>query len=211
MKTLFRLVVVVVLVLAVAAFLLRDSAYWTPLEIQRGIEARDPARVEKVVSFERFSASAASAMGAVAADQMGVAGDDAGSRLLGGLVQIGAEVIGHGLARESAQEMRKAIASGTLERRIGPFEVNEGWQAFGDVHTTSEGATVELKGTCEGTDAALVLVLERQDGPFAGYPHRYVVVGVDPDSGKRLVRQCNTTTPTKPSAKTPAKKPSTTP
>ncbi len=196
MKSLSRIFVILLLGLAAAAFLLRDSPLWTPLEIQRGLEARDVARVERVVDLERFAASATAAMGSVVADQMGVAGDDAGSRVLGALVQAGAEVLGHSMAREAAQEMRRGIADGNLERRIGPFIVNDGLAAFGPVHITIEGATLELKGTCDGTDATLVLELERiEDGPFGGHPHRHVLVGVDAASGKRLARLCQTPTP----------------
>lgn len=193
MKSFFRFLVVVVLLLGVAAFFLRDSPYWTPLEIQRGLDEKDVARVERVVAFERFSASATGVMGAVVADRMGVTGTDVGSRVLGALVGVVANGIGESVARDAAKEMRKAIADGRLERRIGPFLVNEGLSAFGAVSTTIDGATLELKGTCDGKDASLVLLMERNDdGVLGGRPRRYVVVGVEPESGKALARQCAT-------------------
>lgn len=199
MKSLFRFLVVAVLVLGVAAFFVRDSAYWTALEIQRGLDDHDVARVERVVALERFSASATVTMGAVVADQLGVAGDDPGSKLLGAVVGAIASGVGDATAKDAAKEMRKAIKDGRLERRIGPFVVAEGAAALGAVSSTIDGATLELKGTCDGpggrdgagNDATLLLVMERHDdGLLGGRPRRYVVVGVDPESGKRLARQC---------------------
>ncbi len=191
MKSLFRFLVVAILVLGVAAFFVRDSAYWTVLEIQRGLDDKDVDRVERVVAFERFSASATSTMGAVVADQLGVAGNDTGSKLLAAVVGAVAGGVGEATARENAKEMRRAIKDGRLERRIGPFEVNEGAAALGAVTSTIDGAHLELKGTCDGKDATLLLVMERHDdGLLGGRPRRFVVVGVDPESGKQLARQC---------------------
>ena len=202
MKSLFRFVVVVVFVLAVAAFALRDSPYWTPLEIQRGLDEKNVDRVERVVALERFSASTTATMAALVADELGVAGQDPGSQLLGALVGIVAARVGDAVARESAQEMRRAIREGRLDRSIGPFQVNEGIDAVGAVHTTLDGATLELKGRCGDADASLLLLLERyQDGPLGGRPRRYVVVGVDANSGRDLARQCR-------AASSPSKQPS---
>lgn len=190
MKTLFRLIVVVILALGAAAFGLRDSPYWTILEIQRGLEQNDVDRVEHVLAFERFSASATSVMGSVVADRLGVAGKDPGSKLLGGLLDVVADGVGAAASREGAQEMRRAIKEGRLERRVGPFVVNEGLDAFGAFSTSSDGGTVELRGTCDGKDASLVMLLEKHDGPIAGRPRRFVIVGVDVESGKAMAHVC---------------------
>jgi len=190
MKTLFRLVVVVILALGAAAFWLRDSPYWTALEIQRGLDAKDVDRVEHVLAFERFSASATSVMGAVVADRLGVAGKDPGSKLLGGLLGVVVDGVGLAAAREGAQEMRRAIKEGRLERRLGPFVVNDGLAAFGDVATTNDGGTLELRGTCDGKAVSLVLLLEKHDGPLGGRPRRFVIVGVDVESGKAMAHLC---------------------
>lgn len=194
MKTLFRLAVVVILLLGVGAFFLRDSPYWTALEIQRGLEAKDVSRVERVLAFERFSASATAVVGAVAADRLGVTGTDAGSKALAGLVDLVADGVGQAAAREGAKEMRRAIVDGRLERRIGPFVVNDGIDALGAVTTSIDGGTLELKGTCDGAPTSLTLLLEKNDGPFAGRPRHFVVVGVEKESGKAMARACATRT-----------------
>jgi hypothetical protein len=200
-KTLFRFVVVVILLLGAGAFALRDSPWWTPLEIQRGLEEKNVDRVERVVALERFSASSTSILASLVATELGVAGDDVGSRLLGALVGAVADRVGESVSRESAQEMRRAIREGRLERSIGPFRINEGFDAIGSVTTTIDGATLELKGKCGDADASVVLLMERHDdGPFGGHPRRYLVVGIDQESGRALAKQCRssttTTTPT---------------
>ncbi|MDP2342414.1 MAG: hypothetical protein Q8O67_15770 [Deltaproteobacteria bacterium] len=203
MKSLIRLVVVVVLLLAVAAFFLRDSPYWTPLEIQRGLEERNVDRVERVVALERFSASSTAALASLFADELGVAGGDLGSQLLGALVGAVGQRVGDAVARESAQEMRRAIREGRLERSIGPFRINEGFDAIGGVTTSIDGGTLELKGKCGDADASLVLLLERHDdGPFGGRPRRYMVVGIDQESGRNLAKQCRSSSSPS-SSKTP--------
>ena len=191
MKSLFRVVVVVVLLLAAGAFALRDSPWWTPLEIQRGLDERNVERLERVVALERFSASSTQALASLLASELGVSGDDLGSKLLGALVGAVATSVSESTARESAQEMRRAIREGRLDRSVGPFHVHEGLDAIGAVTTSIDGATLELKGKCGDADASLVLLLERHDdGPFGGYPRRYLVIGIDQQSGKDLARQC---------------------
>ncbi len=195
MKTLFRLAVVVVVLLAGVALALRDSPYWTPLEIQRGLQDRDVARVERAVALERFSRSSTEVLGSLLAADVGIGGDDIGSKALSALVGAVAERIGGAMSRESAQEMRRAIREGRLERRIGPFEINDGFDAIGRVSTTIDGGTLEIRGHCDDVDASLVLLLERyDDGIFGGRPRRYVVVGIDADSGRTLAKQCRAST-----------------
>lgn len=198
MKTLLRLVVVVILLLAVGAFILRDSPWWTPFEIQRGLDDRDVERVERVIALERFSASSTAAMASLVAAELGVSaepGADFGSKALAALVGVVATGVGEATARESAQHMRRAIREGRVEHSIGPFHINEGFGALGHVSTTIDGGTLELKGRCGDVDASLVLLLERHDdGPFGGRPSRYLVTGVELDSARTLAKQCRAAT-----------------
>lgn len=191
MKSLLRLFVVVVVLLAVAAGWLRDSPYWTLVEIQQGIEQQDADRVERVVAIERFSASSTAALAQVVADAAGVNGSDTGSKLLNAIVGVIGEGVGQVTSKQAAKELRAAIETGRMERRIGPLEINTGLDAVGPMKRTIDGATIEIKGTCKGAPASLTLLLEeRADGPFGGKPRRYVLVGVDPESAKVLARQC---------------------
>lgn len=191
MKKIFRLFVFLLVLAAVGAGWLRDSPYWTLVEIQQGIEQQDTARVERVVALERFSASSTAALAQVFADAAGVNGTDPGSKLLNAIVGAIGEGVGAAVSKEGAKGLRAAIETGQLQRQIGPLEVNQGLEAVGPMRSTIDGALVEVKGTCKGSPATLRLVLERhEDGPFGGRPRRYVLVGVDPESARELARQC---------------------
>jgi hypothetical protein len=191
LRSLFRWFVVVVLLLAVGAGFLRDSAYWSFVELHHGLRQRDLARVERVVDLEQFAASSTRALGAVVADEAGLRGNDAASAALNALVGVVARGVGEVVKGGAAELLRKAIKDGSFERRIGPFVVDEGVAALGAVYNLPEGALVELKGTCRGAPATLALSLTRHDdGPFGGHPRRYVVTGVDEASAKKLAAQC---------------------
>lgn len=191
MKTLKRLFLLAFVVAAVGAGWLRSSPYWTILEIQQGLEHKDVERVERVVALERFSASSTAALGSVVANELGAAGTDPGGQLLGAIAEVIGKGVGEAVARDAARGLRTAIQNGELQRRVGPLEVNAGWQAFGRMATTIDGAQVEIKGTCDGSPASVVLELERHDdGPFGGHPRRFVVVGIEPSSAKALAKQC---------------------
>jgi hypothetical protein len=127
------------------------------------VVARAEGRASLDAQGDRIGRDPALVMGAVVADRLGVAGKDPGSRLLGGLLGVVVDGVGLAAAREGAQEMRRAINEGRLERRLGPFVVNDGLAAFGDVATTSDGGTLELRGTCDGKAVSLVLLLEKHD------------------------------------------------
>lgn len=188
MKRLIRLFVVVLVVIAAAAAWLRSSPYWTLLEIHQGLTTKDVARVEQVVALERFAASSAAAMGAAVGNEIG--GRDPGGALLGTIAELVGRGVGEAVAKDAARGLRQAITEGSLTRRVGPLEVNEGFAAVGRVATTIEGAQVELLGTCDGSPASVVLELERHDGPLAGHPRSFVLVGIEPGSAKQLGKQC---------------------
>ncbi len=188
MKTLVRLFFVVLLVVGAAAAWLRSSPYWALLEIHQGIATRDVARVERVVAFERFAAAAAAAMGAAVGNEIG--GRDLGGALLGTIAELVGRGVGEAVAKDAARGLRQAITDGALERKIGPLEVNEGFAAIGRVASTIDGAQVELLGTCNGSPASIVLELERHDGPLAGHPRAFVLIGIEPGSAKQLAKQC---------------------
>ena len=191
MKTLKRLFLLAFVVMALGAGWLRSSPYWTILEIEQGLEHKDVERVERVVALERFSASSAAAMGSIVASGLGGTGTDPGNQLLGAIAEAIGKGVGEAVAADAARGLRTAIQNGELQRRVGPLEVHAGWQAFGRMATTIDGAQVEIKGTCDGTAASIVLELERHDdGPFGGHPRRFVVVGIEPSSAKDLARQC---------------------
>jgi hypothetical protein len=189
MGTLFRILVVLLLLLAAAAAVLRDSAYWSFVELHHGLQQRDVARVEAVVDLERFAASTTRLVGAVASE--GLAGSDLQGRLIGAFVDVLARGVGEVVKADAAQGLRKAIAAGDVPRGLGPFVVADGFGALGALTTTPTGAIVELRGACEQTPATLAFVLERRDDGFlAGRPRRYVITGVEPASAKALLAMC---------------------
>lgn len=191
MQTLKRLFFITFVLVVAAAAWLRSSPVWTLVEISQGVQTKDVARVERVVAFERFSASSTEAMGSLVADQLGGGGSDSGGALLGALVGAVAKGVGDAVAKDAARGLRQAIADGRVERRVGALEVNDGIAAVGRVRETIEGAQIELKGTCDGSPATVVIELERHDdGPFFGHPRRFVVVGIEPTSARALARQC---------------------
>lgn len=188
MKTLGRLFLLALVVVGVGAGFLRSSPYWTLLEIHQGITTRDVARVEQVVALERFAASSAAAMGAAVGNEIG--GTDPGGALLGTIAELVGRGVGEAVAKDAARGLRQSITDGSLTRRVGPLEVNEGFAAIGRVACTIDGAQVELLGTCSGSPASIVLELERHDGPIAGHPRSFVLIGIEPGSAKQLAKQC---------------------
>lgn len=196
MKTLVRLFFVVLLVVGAAAAWLRSSPYWTLFEIHQGITTRDVARVERVVALERFAASSAAAMGAAVGNEIG--GRAPAGALLGTIAELVGRGVGEAVAKDAARGLRQAITDGALERKVGPLEVNEGFAAIGRVGSTIDGAQVELLGTCDGSPASIVLELERHDGPLAGHPRAFVLVGIEPGSAKQLAKQCVSSSSSKP-------------
>jgi hypothetical protein len=200
MKTIFRFFLVVLVLVAAAAAFVRSSPYWTLLEIHQGITTKDVARVERVVALERFAASSAAAMGAALGNEIG--GSDPGGALLGTIAELVGRGVGEAVAKDAARGLRQSITDGSLTRRVGPLEVNEGFAAIGRVASTIDGAQVELRGTCSGSPASIVLELERHDGPIAGHPRSFVLVGIEPGSAKQLAKQC-AAAPSSPSSSKP--------
>jgi hypothetical protein len=192
MKSFVRLVCFVVVLAGVGAGALRDSAYWTFVEVHHGLQQRDVGRVERFVDLERFSASSTQALALIAGDAVGGSGgDDAGSAVVDALARLVGAGIGHAVKDGAAKVLREAIRDGSLRPGIGPFVVDEGWSALGTLTSTTRGALVELSGTCEGAPARLVFVLERHDdGVLGGHPRRYVITGVDEGSARELARVC---------------------
>lgn len=191
MKSFVRLLVVVVVLAGLGAGFLRDSAYWSFIELHHGLQQRDVARVERVVDLERYAASVARAIAAAAGDAVSGDGDGVGSALVGALARLVGAGVGDVVKHEAAKALRDAIRDGSMPRGVGPFVVDEGWGALGSLTSTPQGALVELSGTCQGAPARLVFVLERRDdGLFAGHPRRYVLTGVDEVSARQLARAC---------------------
>ena len=191
MKTLKRLVILLFLVAVALAAWLRTSPLWALVEVERGVREHDVARVERAVALERFALSSGEAIGHVVADQLGVGGNDLASKLLKGIVGTVASGVAQESAKEAARGMRQAIKDGRVEPQLGPLRLNDGLSAIGTWQTTIDGAFIRLDGTCDGKPASLVLELERHDdGPFGGHPRRFVIIGVEADSARRLAREC---------------------
>ena len=186
-----RLIVVAFVLAVVGAGWVRNSPYWTLVEINHGLQNKDLPRIERVVDLERFVASSTAILGTLFAAEVGGGGTDPGGRLIGAVAGAFAKGVGQAVAKEGARSFRQAVLDGRVERDVGPLKVNDGFAAVGMMSSTTEGAVVEIKGTCDNAPASVWLEMERRkDGPFGGWPRRYVVVGVDADSVRTLAAQC---------------------
>ncbi len=189
------------LALLVALVLLALGALWawqTPYvalwHIDRGLDERDLGRVERYADLEALVKASVQVTGALAAEQVGVGGTDVGSALLSALVGAVATQVGDAAAAPGAVELRRAVREGRVTRALGPFTVNRGWRALGGMTTQGDRAVVDLEGTCNGAPARLGLVFARRGsgllGADVGWPAKWVLVGVDAESVKRLAAAC---------------------
>jgi hypothetical protein len=195
MRTLKKLLALAVLAaLAYGALAIWQSPYWSLVQIDRGLDERDLARVERYADLEELVRASAQLVGALAAEHAGVGGSDLGSSVLDALVGAIAAHVGDAAAAPGAAELRRAVLDGRVTRALGPFTVKAGWRALGPVTFERERAVVELNGTCGGVDARLGLVFARRDagllGGALGWPHQWVLVGVDALSVKALAKTC---------------------
>jgi hypothetical protein len=127
----------------------------------------------------------------MAKEEAGVAGSDLGSTLFGAIAGAVAGEVSRAVAPQAANDMRRAIKDGNMQRGIGPFVVNEGFSAFGSFQFFSQSATITLRGTCKTTEAELKVVLEQRDaGHLFGLTKKYLLVGIDKDSAKILAHTC---------------------
>jgi hypothetical protein len=191
MKLLKRLFVLALLAgVVVGGLWLWQSPYFALVQIDEGLDAKDPAHVERYADLEAIVKSTATLLGAVATEKLGAGGNDVGSQALGALVGLVASRVGEAAAEQGAVELRRAILDGRVERALGPFVVNDGVDAIGLFEARGNETLVELKGTCHGTPATLKAVFVQRDGPVLGYPKKSVLTGVDPSSVQTLIQQC---------------------
>jgi Protein of unknown function (DUF2939) len=184
------LALAVVALVVVAALVVWQSPWWALREIDQGLRDRDVIRVERYADLEELVKASAQLVGALAAEQAGVGGSDLGSRVLRGLAGAVAERVGEAAAPEGARELRRAVQEGRVTRALGPFTVHDGFSALGPIHVTGDRAVVDVKGHCGGTDARLGLVFREQDGATFGWPKKWVLIGIDPESVKELAKVC---------------------
>jgi hypothetical protein len=186
-----RLLVLALLVgVAYAAFQIWQGPLYALVQIDRGIRERDPGRVERYADLEKLVLSSTVALAQIAKDQAG-APADVGGALLGALVGAVATEVGKAVATEATMAMRQSILDGSMQRGIGPFVVNQGISAFGDMQRFDTSFTVTLRGKCENVDATLKVVLEQRDaGYLLGLVKKSVLVGIDKDSAQALAATC---------------------
>lgn len=188
MKKLFA--VLVLGGLGYGALWLWQSPYFALNQIDQGLADKDPVRVERYVDLEAIVRAAVDVTAALAKEELGVAGEDVGSKLLGSLVGAVAQGVGDAAALQGAMEIRRAIQQGRMSKAFGPFVVHDGWRALGEQQRFARSALVTLHGSCAVHEAAVQVVFEERDGPTFGYPKKWVLVGVDADSVKALGKAC---------------------
>lgn len=186
--------IIVVLVLAAIGYGVWwgwQSPYFALQQIDQGLDERDPVRVERYVDLEALVKAAVEVSAAIAAEELGVGGQDLGSKILGSFMGAVAKGVGEAASVEGAMELRRAIQGGRVSRSLGPFVVNEGWSALGGIQKFDRSALVTVNGTCDANDASLRVMFEERDGAmFLGYPKKWVLIGVDKDSVKELGKAC---------------------
>ena len=201
MKQMKRLVFLAVVAgLGCGALWLWESPYFAMVQIEKGFDEHDAVRVETYVDLEAFVRSGVDVMAALAKEQIGVNGNDLGSRVLGGLLGAVTDKIGDAAAIAGAVEVRRAIQQGRLALSVGPFVVDDGVKAFGGMQRFQSSAIVDVNGSCNGKPAVLRVIFEERnakDGSgllgllgVLGHPKRFVVVGVDKESLPALARAC---------------------
>lgn len=180
--------------IALGALAAWQSPYFALVQIDRGLDARDLAQVERYADLEELVRASAQLVGALATEQAGAGGTDLGSQLLGALVGVVAAQVGDAAAAPGAAELRRAVLDGRVTRALGPFTVDDGWRALGPATFEGDRAVVELKGRCGGQQAHLGLVFKRKQlgllGESLGWPNKWVLVGLDAPSVKTLAKSC---------------------
>lgn len=167
-----------------------ESPYFALWQIHKGLEARDPGLVERYVDLEAFVKATADVSGALAGQALGVDGADLGSQLLGAVVGLVAKGVGEAASVEGAMELRRSIQRGQVRAGLGPFTIHEDFHAFGGSEQSGANLLVELHGLCRGGPASVRAVFEGRAGSTFGHPKKWVLVGVDAESVKQLIKQC---------------------
>ena len=73
-----------------------QSPYYALWQIDQGATARNAAQVERYVDLEALVRAAVEVTGALAQEELGITGDDLGSKVLGSLVGAVAQGVGEG-------------------------------------------------------------------------------------------------------------------
>lgn len=168
MKSLLRLVVLLLVVGALGLGWFRQSVHYSLLEIARAGEAGDVATLERYIDIASLVDSAAAFTAEVAkAEAKNLAGENLFGELLGGLAGAFAGEIAQAAKPEMEMRVRRRIAQGDALEAFGPFRPHQGLEAIGGVRSESAKKTIViLVGTCYGEPASVNVVFERVPGPY---------------------------------------------
>ncbi len=197
MKKLFVLIVLLA-VLAVPAFFIRNSAPYSVLRLAHALDTQDLNTVVTLADLGKFAELPVDVGVALAAssgrDVAGVVGE-AIAKALGGAVGSTVKQFGGQLA---AQELRKRIEHGDLTSLLGGFRPNADLRWFGGVRQMDTGGQLlSVIGTCDSkaspgqrVEVTVGVDLQPIPGRFSGYPVDWRAMGVEARSLTEVLQRC---------------------
>lgn len=193
--------ILLVLVLAVGAFVVRSSPHYSVFKLQQALEAGDLNTVMYHADLSKFAELPVDVTLAMASagmrDAAGVVGE-ALAKIFG--VAIGAPVkqIGGQLA---VQELRSRIERRDLLAMLGGFRPVQGFGWFGGVQFLGDQrALLTVVGTCDSREhqgqrieTRMGIDFMRVRGPVLGFPWDWRAMGVEALSLQTMIRDCTFT------------------
>lgn len=193
--------ILVVVVLAVGALVVRSSPHYSVFKLQQALEAGELSTVMYHADLSKFAGLPFDVTMAMAAagmrDAAGVVGE-ALAKIFG--VAVGAPVkqLGGQLAE---QELRSRIERRDLLAMLGGFRPLSGFGWFGGMQWLGDQrALLTVVGTCDSREhpdqrieTRMGIDFMRVRGPVLGLPWDWRAMGVEANSLRTLVRDCTFT------------------
>ncbi|MBM4781116.1 MAG: hypothetical protein GQE15_25780 [Archangiaceae bacterium] len=182
----------------VLAFVLRCSPHFSVLRLQQGIEQGDLNVVMRYADLSRFAELPVDITVAMTAAGMkeatGVLGESL-ANLLGGALGSTVKQVGGQLA---AQELRDRIEKRDVTSLLGGFKPNSGFGWYGGIELLGgDAAILTVVGTCnarekksERVETRMGISMVKVPGPYFGLPWDWRASGVEANSMKQLIREC---------------------
>lgn len=191
MKTLKRLLLVILLATAALSAWYRQSIHYALIELGGAARQGDVATVERYVDLEAFVDVGTRFAAAIARAEGRKLGGAAVGALVGGIAEALGTQVADVVRPGALQELRRAIARKEGLLSLGPFRLAEGYDAVAAVRSEGEQGFVTLRGTCAGREASVVIRMARRPGAL-GLPWLgdWRAVGVDDASLQALASAC---------------------
>ena len=182
---------VLLAIACVAVLMVREHPFFSLMRLDDALDRRALVDVERYIDLDAVAASTVRVLAAQTKLAAGVGGADRGSKVASAVVDAIGALAGAASAEVGADVLRSAVTEGRVARGLGPFVVDSGWRAFGDVQHLGDTALVTLHGHCGQNAANLRVVMNRREnGPFFGHPNDWKIVGVDDVGIEALAQAC---------------------